>query len=111
VRPQAEVELAHQALNAAALPPQKQTQHSNGAVTGYLRALGAGTAAPVTCSGTPGAPTLAGLTQEVDASVMQLADQSQRTVSRDFLQGAHDALAWLCGYSDDRPCGTLTASS
>jgi hypothetical protein len=111
VRPQADVDLAHHALNAVALSPQTQTQYSNGALTGYLWALGRGTAAPVTGSGIPGAPTLAGLTEEVDASMAQLADQTQRTVPRDFLQGVHDALAWVCGYNDDRPCETLVAAS
>ena len=111
VRPRADVELAHHALNAVALSPQTQTQYSNGALTGYLWALGRGTNAPVTGSGTPGAPTLAGLTEEVDASVMQLADQAQRTDPRDFLQGVHDTLAWICGYSDDRPRGNLDADS
>jgi len=111
VRPRAEIELAHHALNAVALAPQTQTQYSNGALTGYLWALGRGTAAPVTGAGADGTPTLAGLTEEVDASVMQLADQAQRTVPRDFVQGVHDALAWVCGYSDDQPCGTLVAGS
>ncbi|TDT97913.1 hypothetical protein EDD99_6115 [Streptomyces sp. 846.5] len=111
VRPQAEVELAHHALNAVALSPQTQTQYSNGALTGYLWALGRGTAAPVTGARSGGTPTLAGLTEEIDATVVQLAAQTQRTVPRDFLQGVHDALAWVCGYSDDRPCENLVAGN
>jgi hypothetical protein len=109
VRPRAEIELAYDALNAAAVSPQTQTQYSNGALTAYLWALGRASHAPVTGSGDAGAPTLARLTGEVDASVAQLADQAQRTIPRDFVQGVHDVLAWVCGYSDDRPCGNFTA--
>jgi hypothetical protein len=30
-------------------------------------------------------------------------------VPRDYMMGVHDALAWVCGYSDEQPSGELTA--
>lgn len=109
VRPQVDVERAHDALEAVAAAPQTQTQFSRGALTGYVWALGRGTSAPVTGSHRHGTPNLGQLTGEIDASVMQLADQALRTVPRDYVQGVHDALAWVCGYSDDQPSGGFTS--
>jgi hypothetical protein len=109
VRPRVDVERAHDALQAVAAAPQTQTQFSRGALTGYLWVLGRATSAPVTGSHGHGAPSLGQLTGEIDASVVQLVDQAQRTVPRDYVQGVHDALAWVCGYSDDQPSGGFTS--
>jgi hypothetical protein len=106
VRRQVDVERAHDALQAVAAAPQTQTQLSRGALTGYVWALGRASAAPVTGSHGHGTPSLGQIMGEIDASVMQLAEQTRRTVPRDYVQGVHDALAWVCGYSDDQPSGT-----
>ncbi len=45
----------------------------------------------------PGLPLL---TAEVDAAVVQLEDPTIQTAARDYIRGAHDVLAWICGYSD-----------
>jgi hypothetical protein len=110
-RPRADVEQAYGVLEGAAAAPQSQTQFSRGALTGYVWALGRATAAPVTGADSHGAPDLLLLTSEVDAALVQLADQSLRTVPRDYIRGVHDALAWVCGYSDDLPSGETTAGT
>jgi hypothetical protein len=94
---------AHRALEAAAANPARQTQISRGALTGYLWALGRGDVAPVTGAVSDGAPDLAMLTAEADATVVQLENATQRTVPRDYIHGVHAALAWVCGYSEQRP--------
>ncbi|MCM2423441.1 MULTISPECIES: hypothetical protein [unclassified Streptomyces] len=99
----AEVEDAYHALEAVGAGPAQQTQLSRGALTGYLWALGRGDPAPVTGASCEGAPDLPLLTAEADAAVVQLADATQRTIPRDYIQGVHDALAWVCGHSDMRP--------
>ncbi|MCP3820145.1 hypothetical protein NLX86_19190 [Streptomyces sp. A3M-1-3] len=102
-RLRAEVEEAHSALDAAAAGPDRQTQLSRGVLTGYLWALGRGEDAPITGARIEGPPDIPQLTAEVDAATVQLEDTTQRTVPRDFIRGVHDALAWVCGHSDDRP--------
>jgi hypothetical protein len=108
-RPRADVERAYGALEAAAAAPQTQTQFSRGALSGYVWALGHATAAPVTGADSHGAPDMLLLTAEVDAALVQLSDQSLRTVPRDYVHGVHDALAWVCGYSDEQPAGGTAA--
>ena len=103
VRPRAEVEEAHRALAGVAAGTTQQTQLSRGALTGYLWALGRGEAAPVTGAVSAGAPGLPMLTAEVDAAVAQMKDATQRTVPRDYIHGVHDALAWICGHTEERP--------
>ncbi|MCD0480862.1 hypothetical protein [Streptacidiphilus sp. ASG 303] len=69
-------------------------------------ALGRTPAGPVTgAPAGPDGPGVGAMTAEVDAAVVQLevAGAALPGGARDFVQGAHDALAWLCGYSDDRP--------
>ncbi|MCZ4123286.1 hypothetical protein [Streptomyces sp. H39-S7] len=99
----ADVERAHRALERVGAGPAQQTQLSRGALTGYVWALGRGDQAPITGASCEGTPDLPLLTAEVDAAVVQLADAAQRTTPRDFIQGVHDALAWICGQSDMRP--------
>ncbi|MDJ0346249.1 hypothetical protein QMK19_19280 [Streptomyces sp. H10-C2] len=102
-RRRADVEEAHRELEAVAAGPAQQTQLSRGALTGYLWALGRGDPAPVTGATCDGVPDIAMLTAEADAAVVQLADFTQRTVPRDYVQGVHDALAWVCGHNDQLP--------
>ncbi|MEV6651630.1 hypothetical protein [Streptomyces sp. NPDC051219] len=102
-RRRAEVEAAHHALDAEAAGPDRQTQLSRGALTGYLWALGRGEDAPITGARGEGPPDIPQLTAEVDAATVQLEDTTQRMVPRDYIRGVHDALAWVCGHSDDRP--------
>ena len=111
-RSRTDVENAFAGLEAAAAAPQRQTQYSRGALAAYLWALGRGSRAPVT-GARPDSdfPDLPHITAEIDASVAQLDDRLHRMVPRDYLQGAHDALAWLCGLREDNPSsGTGTPS-
>ncbi|MEU4212439.1 hypothetical protein AB0F13_20995 [Streptomyces sp. NPDC026206] len=103
VRPVPEVVQAHQRLECEAAGPSRQTQYARGALTGYLWSLGQGQVAPVTGGDSAGAPDLATVTAEVDATLAQLEDSTQRTVPRDYIRGVHDALAWVCGHTDIRP--------
>ncbi|WP_455351735.1 hypothetical protein [Streptomyces sp. SYSU K217416] len=102
-RLRAEVEDAQRALDASAAGPNQQTQLSRGALTGYLWALGRADDAPITGARVEGPPDIPQLTAEVDAATVQLEDTTQRTVPRDYTRGVHDALAWVCGHSDQRP--------
>ena len=105
-RSRTDVENAFADLEAAAAAPQRQTQYSRGALAAYLWALGRGSSAPVTgARPDPGSdfPDLPRITAEIDASVAQLDDRLHRMAPRDYLQGAHDALAWLCGLREDSP--------
>ena len=103
-RPRTDVEHAFDGLEAAAAAPQRQTQYSRGALAAYLWALGRGTSAPITGARPDfDIPDLAHITAEVDASVAQLDDRLHRMAPRDYLQGAHDALAWLCGLTEEIP--------
>ncbi|WP_084717820.1 hypothetical protein [Streptacidiphilus carbonis] len=110
-RDRTDVEHAFEELEADAAAPQRQTQYSRGALAGYLWALGRGTMAPVTGARPDYAvPDLVHLTAEVDASVAQLDDRIHRMAPRDYLQGVHDALAWLCGLREDRPSAAADGS-
>ena len=103
-RPHSDVEHVFGDLEAVAAAPQRQTQYSRGALAAYLWALGRGSRAPVTGARPDYAfPDLPHITAEIDASVAQLDDRQHRMAPRDYLQGAHDALAWLCGLRDDVP--------
>ncbi|MEU9798533.1 hypothetical protein [Streptomyces sp. NPDC051000] len=102
-RPRAEVKRRHDALEADSLGPHGGTQLSKGALTGYQWALGRGDGAPVTGAVAESTPDLDLLTAEVDAATVQLEAGPQQTLPRDYTQGVHDALAWVCGHTDDSP--------
>ncbi|MFC1415487.1 hypothetical protein [Streptacidiphilus cavernicola] len=102
-RPEAEVRQAQAELEAAAARPRRQTALTRGALAGYAWATGRAGAAPVTGAVSTGPPDLADLTAEIDASVVQLAQQAQRRAPRDYVRGVHDALSWVCAHTDDRP--------
>ncbi len=103
VRSADEVEQAFAELEAGAAAPNRQTQLSRGSLAGYLWALGRADAAPVTGARDEDLPDLARLTAEVDATMVELENQTQRTLPRDYTQGVHDVLAWVCGHADTRP--------
>ncbi|MGA5420231.1 hypothetical protein [Streptomyces lavendulocolor] len=103
VRPLGDVERAFRRLEAEAAGPDQQTQLSRGALAGYLWALGRGGPAPVTAQPVDEAPSLEDLTVEVDAATAQMEDSTQRTVPRDYVHGVRDALAWVCGHTDQHP--------
>ncbi|MGW0367243.1 hypothetical protein [Streptomyces sp. NPDC002990] len=100
VRPLAAVDLA---LKNLASPPQGPEQFTVGAALAYQWALGRRARAPVTSADGRGVPDLPLLTAEVDAAVVQLDDPTTPADLRDFTRGVHDALGWVCGYSDQRP--------
>ncbi len=102
-RPEAEVRRAQAELEAAAARPQRQTALTRGALAGYAWATGQASAAPVTGAAGNGPPDLAELTAEVDASVVQLDQQAQRSAPRDYVRGVHDALSWVCAHTDEQP--------
>ncbi|MFI6843111.1 hypothetical protein OG535_09945 [Kitasatospora sp. NBC_00085] len=83
--------------------PGHRERTAGGCLAGYRWALGRGVAAPVTGAHGDGVPDLTALTAEVDAAMVELDDRSRRTVARDFAQGVHDALAWVCGHADTPP--------
>ncbi|MGR8006956.1 hypothetical protein [Streptomyces hypolithicus] len=102
----ADVELARQRLEAAA-PERRAQPFSSGASAAYRWALGQVERSPVTgASGTSGGrsvPDLHVLTAEVDAAVVQMEDPAGHPGPRDHSRGVHDALAWVCGHSDEAP--------
>ncbi len=103
VRDVTEVERAFECLEAGAAGPDQQTQYARGALAGYLWALGRGEPAPITARSMDGAPAMEVLIAEADAATVQIQDSTQRTVPRDYIHGVHDALAWVCGHTDDKP--------
>ncbi|MET9801058.1 hypothetical protein [Streptomyces sp. NPDC006368] len=103
VRTFTDVEEAFRRLEAEAAGPDQQTQFFRGALTGYLWALGRGGPAPITARSVAKAPALEDLTAEADAATAQMEDSTQRTVPRDYIHGVRDALAWVCGHTDQHP--------
>ncbi len=105
-RPRAEVERAHSALHTAAAAPQHQTQFTRGALSAYVWAMGRATASPVTGlepAADGSRPDLEQLVAEIDAAQVQLGDQTMRTIPRDYVSGVHDALVWICTFTDAAP--------
>lgn len=99
VRPRADVDLALKYLTARSEAP---AQYALGAAAAYRWAMGRAARAPVTGTDARRVPDLRLLTAEVDAAVVQLEDPTTEAGVRDFTRGVHDALAWVCGYSDGR---------
>ncbi|WP_240509128.1 hypothetical protein [Streptomyces agglomeratus] len=97
VRTYADIDLALKGHRGTGGVPQ----FAAGAEAAYAWAMGRSGRSPVT--GTDDAehiPELSLLTAEVDASVVRLDDPTLEAGTRDFVRGVHDALAWICGYSD-----------
>ncbi|MDF3289804.1 hypothetical protein [Streptomyces silvisoli] len=99
-RPRSLVESAYQNLRQRSV---RADQFTYGALDAYRWTMGSGVSAPLTGAQTAGVPDLERLTSEIDAAVVQLEDVTQRAGTRDFTQGVHDALAWVCGLSDEKP--------
>ncbi|WP_212764686.1 hypothetical protein [Streptomyces sp. I05A-00742] len=83
--------------------PVRDGPYARGAAAGYRWALGAPGGAPVTGATVHGAVDMETLMAEVDAAVVQLDDPALPPDAARHTQGVHDALAWICGISDDRP--------
>ena len=99
VRPRSDVDLALKYLTARSEAP---AQFALGVAAAYRWAMGSAARAPLTGTAARHVPDLRLLTAEVDAAVVQLEDPTTEAGVRDFTRGVHDALAWVCGYSDSR---------
>ncbi|WP_438289815.1 hypothetical protein [Streptomyces sp. HUAS TT7] len=99
VRARTDVDLALKYLTARSEAP---AQYALGAAAAYHWAMGRAGRAPLTGTAVRLVPDLRLLTAEVDAAVVQLEDPTTEVGLRDFTRGVHDALAWVCGYSDSR---------
>lgn len=102
VRLRGEVERTCAALGAATAAVDTRPPFSRGALAAYLWALGRAAQAPVTGASLVG-PDVGRLTAEVDASLVRLDDPTLPETTREYLEGAHQAFAWLCGHSDTPP--------
>ncbi|MGW7434188.1 hypothetical protein ACWGIN_32235 [Streptomyces sp. NPDC054861] len=90
------------ARTGAVDPPSPQ--FTSGAAAAYQWALGGTERSPVTGNGSAeGVPGLQDLTAEVDAAVVQMEDPTSAAGPRDYHRGVHDALAWVCGHSNQAP--------
>ncbi|GAA1504258.1 hypothetical protein GCM10009730_03970 [Streptomyces albidochromogenes] len=97
VRTHTDIELALKDQAGHGGPPP----FAAGAAAAYGWALGRSDRSPITGTGAAqGFPGLPLLTAEVDASVVQLDDATTQGDAREYIRGVHDALAWICGYSD-----------
>lgn len=88
--------------SAAAGPEPFQTV-SEGAADAYRWALARDQRGPVTGAPTRDVPDLSRLTAEADAAAVLLDDPVCPPDKRAYVRGVHDALAWLCGQSDEHP--------
>jgi hypothetical protein len=103
-RAYADVELAQKRSSAEAAERGPSPQYSSGASAAYRWALGRVDRSPITgARRAEGVPELQALTAEVDAAVVQMEDPTSQPGPRDYSRGVHDALAWVCGHSDDAP--------
>ncbi|MCP9945367.1 hypothetical protein LUX12_12140 [Streptomyces somaliensis] len=84
---------------AGAEPPDAVRE---GVAAAYRWALAREGHGPVTGVPTREVPALWRLTAEADAAAVLLDDPVCPPRDRAYAQGVHDALAWLCGQSDDR---------
>ncbi|MFE9534406.1 hypothetical protein [Streptomyces sp. NPDC006691] len=100
VRSPSDVDLALKYLTNRSDAP---AQFALGVAAAYRWAMGRVDRAPVTgMSARRPPPDLRLLTAEVDAAVVQLDDPTTQGGVRDFTRGVHDALTWVCGYSETR---------
>ncbi len=74
---------------------------SEGAADAYRWALARAARGPVTGAPTGDVPDLSRLTAEADAAAVLLDDPVCPPDRRAYVRGVHDALAWLCGQSDE----------
>ncbi|GGQ13184.1 hypothetical protein [Streptomyces roseolilacinus] len=74
---------------------------SEGAADAYRWALAREERGPVTGAPAREVPDLWRLTAEADAAAVLLDDPVCPPEKRAYVRGVHDALAWLCGQSDE----------
>lgn len=123
VRPAAEVQQAYESVTVAGSAPggaagadwgfevtddeadggRRRELFASGALDALRWALARGGSAPVTGARGGLVPDLYALTAEVDAAAVQLDDPVCPVDARAYALGAHEALAWLCGHTDQRP--------
>ncbi|MFE1575358.1 hypothetical protein [Streptomyces fradiae] len=115
VRPVDEVETAYRKLTAEAARaraggsagrrhgrgPEPFEAVSEGAADAYRWALARADRGPITGAPTGDVPDLSRLTAEADAAAVLLDDPVCPPDRRAYVRGVHDALAWLCGQSDE----------
>ncbi|UYQ66048.1 hypothetical protein [Streptomyces peucetius] len=102
VRAYADAEAAERDLPALFSGGEHPPEYRAGVSAGYAWALGRDARAPVTGAGAKGVPDMELLTAEIDAAVVREDEAAADPVTRDYVRGAHAALAWLCGFSDRR---------
>ncbi|MEU2180750.1 hypothetical protein [Streptomyces thermolilacinus] len=83
------------------VPPEPFQAVSEGAADAYRWALARREHGPVTGAPAHDVPDLWRLTAEADAAAVLLDDPVCPPDKRAYVRGVHDALAWLCGQSDD----------
>lgn len=81
--------------------PEPSGAVSEGAADAYRWALAREGHGPVTGVPTREVPDLWRLTAEADAAAVLLDDPACPPENRAYVRGVHDALAWLCGQSDE----------
>lgn len=99
-RERSEVERALDAAETAAAG-QRQTAYDRGVDHAYHWVLGRLSHGPVTGAPTDAVPDMQQLTAENDAASVQLEDRTLPDVTREYMQGVHWVLSWVCGYRDD----------
>ncbi|KUH35295.1 hypothetical protein ATE80_30075 [Streptomyces kanasensis] len=115
VRPVDEVESAYRTLAAEATGPGRDAGGGRalrdsdrpralreGATEAYRWALARAPQGPITGVRGRDVPDVWRLTAEVDAAAVLLDDPACPHEAREYVRGVHDALAWLCGHSDQR---------
>ncbi|MEU1626786.1 hypothetical protein ABZ746_15975 [Streptomyces sp. NPDC020096] len=110
-RPRSLVEKAYESLRNRAARDEPHPPFTLGVLAAYQWAMGRGADAPLTGARGVGVPDLEQLTSEIDTAVVQLEDVTQHTGTRDFAQGVHDALAWVCGLSEDEALSPLVGGA
>ncbi|MFI6449525.1 hypothetical protein [Kitasatospora sp. NPDC050543] len=92
-------------LAAANTEEACSARFGRGVLAAYRWALGGQVAAPITAAAPPGAagPSHAQLRAECQAALAEVLGHARRTVELDYARGVHEALAWLCGHSDEVP--------
>ncbi|MFJ9948503.1 hypothetical protein [Kitasatospora sp. NPDC091207] len=96
-----------EAIEAANRSPQPWTGFEHGVLGAYRWAAGTQPGAPVTAAaplGASGGPCRAQLLAECQAAAVRVSEARRDDVDAAYALGAYQALAWLCGHDEDRPC-------
>jgi hypothetical protein len=97
VRTYTDVDLA---LDRVETRAQETPQFCAGAAAAYQWAMSRTERSPITGADAGGTPDLPTLIAEVDAALVQLGDPAVPEGSHEYVRGAHQALAWICGQRD-----------